>query len=404
MNSHTETKVSTENNLELTRENVDKLVANNKVKLVDTDNTTGLELFCYVKCSNYDSTLLKRCRGVAFKGEKLVFEGFPYTVEYKLNDVDNITRVFNNCRVFESHEGTLLRVFNYDGKWYTTTHRKLDVYRSRWGCRDSFGKIFENALLHEVNRSDKLNFPKDSDNIVEDFYNTLDPDYQYMILLRNSKDNRIVCNEPLSEEPYLYHVGTFDLKGKLTLDDDISLPHAKEYKLHDVKELTNVVNNMNPYRVQGLILFSTTSNNQYKVYNREYLNLFKLRGNEPSIKFRYLQLRTNLQSSNELKKLYPNFSTHFDDYEECLYNIASGIYKAYVERFIQKQHRLVSPREYVIIKQCHGWHLDNKKTNKVSLDKVRDVMDLQQPQLLNQLIKDYKLFLKSQEQQENNEQ
>ena len=49
---------------ELTRDLIESM--NKDVKL--TDSKDGLDLFCYVKCSASDSNLLKKCRGVVFKG------------------------------------------------------------------------------------------------------------------------------------------------------------------------------------------------------------------------------------------------------------------------------------------------------------------------------------------------
>ena len=46
---------------------------------------------------------------------------------------------FENFSFFNSYEGTLIRMFNFDDKWYVTTHRKLDAFRSKWAGKTSYG-------------------------------------------------------------------------------------------------------------------------------------------------------------------------------------------------------------------------------------------------------------------------
>ena len=86
----------TMNEEEFTRENIEK---NKQIKLVDSDVEAGLDLFSYIHCESTDSELLKRCRGVVFKGDQVVMKGFPYT--YELNEED-FKKVQDNFRKIDS--------------------------------------------------------------------------------------------------------------------------------------------------------------------------------------------------------------------------------------------------------------------------------------------------------------
>lgn len=392
LSSNTSTEVSTSNTetkQDFTRSNITTL--GNLVHLVDSDDDNKLDMFCYVKCSEEDNELIKECRGVVFHGDKLIMKAFAYTTEYNHTEVDNIRKKIGdlkNWKFFEAHEGTLLRVFNFNGKWYVSTHRKLDAFRSKWASRESFGTAFTSALSseEEVNEKFKNGLPK-GDNILERFQSTLDINKQYMFLIRNNKNNRIVCDPP--DRPTVYHVGTF-VDGKLVMNDNVNIPFPNELNFDSIDKLISHVNTSSYRLLQGVIGF-TSDNKQLKIVHEDYQDLFRARGNEPSIKFRYLQVRMNRRYVNMLYYLYPDMVDIFDEYENTLYDIARNIYRAYVQRFIKKRYVTVPREEFAIIRECHSWHLSNRTENRISLNQVFKVMNQQSPTHLNHMMRRFKL-------------
>src|SRR3990167_1636412 len=105
---------------------LDSLVNKNIVKCFDSNES--LELFCYEECTNDSSEDLKNCRGVVFENEKLVLQAFPYTEEQSYSSY----QPSSEGKCFYSMEGTLLRLFCHNSKWYLSTNKKLDAWRSRW--------------------------------------------------------------------------------------------------------------------------------------------------------------------------------------------------------------------------------------------------------------------------------
>ena len=338
---------------DLTREQIQ--AQSNKLRLSDSDLDTNLDLFCYNRCDNEEAQLVKNCRGVVFNGTHIVLRGFPYTEEYttdsqtfnKLKDMMNDS--WESYKFFEAREGALLRVFNWQSKWYISTHRKLDAFRSKWASKDSFGQIFKSALENLEEQGDEM-FKKqlekggagdddETGDVLKRYLDTLDPKYQYMFLILNNYDNRIVCVAP--DKPQVYHVGTIPLdnssppapENKCLLDYDAGLPFPKEYKFSNFEELKQCVDGMNYEQLQGVIVFDTKNNRQYKVFNQEYFGLFKIRGNEPSVKYRYLQVRMDKEMVDKLYYLYPKYADAFDDYENTLYECAKKINKNYIDRF-----------------------------------------------------------------------
>lgn len=356
------------------------------VKLVDSDN--GLDYFCYTKCGPLDTENTKRCRGIGYNGDKLITSCFPYTYEYTKNDIpDNILdKDFNKLLFYDAYEGSIIRMFYFGDKWYTSTNRKLDANKSKWSSKESFGHFFNEALNSEIEHNEKL---RDSLSVLEGktnlerFQDTLDKDKQYMFLLLNNDQNRIVCLPPT--RPTFYHVGTF-IKGELTMDEDINIPYPKKHNFTNVNDIFDYIEDIDFNKLQGIIIFAP-GNTQYKIFNSNYYDYYRVRGNEPSIKFRYLQVRMDKRYNNLMHCLYPSFSSAFEEYENNIYNISKQIHKAYFDRFIKNEYVKVPPEEFNVIKECHNWHLEDRVNNKINLNKVIEVLNAQQPTNINKMIR-----------------
>ena len=380
------------NELDFNRANVESLVKN--IKLVDSDPENGLDLFCYIKCDNNDNKIIQESRGVVFEGDNIIMKGFPHTLEYKQHDLEIVEKeildVFDKCLFFDSHEGSLIRMFWFKNKWYSSTHRKLDFFKSKWASRDSFGSSFVIALETLVNNNEKFSEAisgSEKETLLEKFQSILDTSKQYMFLLLNNSENRLVSDPP--ESPTIFHVGTF-IDGTLSMDEDIYVPYPNKHKFKDVDALFYHVDDIDFRIAQGIIIF-TPDNTQYKIYNKSYYNYYTVRGNESSIKYRYLQVRLQKDASNIMHFLYPDSSKDFDEYEDSIKEIGKNIYASYIDRFIRKQYVTVPVEEFNVIKECHSWHIEERLENRISLNKVMDVLNRQTPTNLNRMIRHLKM-------------
>jgi hypothetical protein len=367
-----------------------------KVRMVDSDDK--LSLFCYTNCSDEDPDYVKACRGLVYDGEKLLLKAYSYTPEYTHDDpsLPGLLDI-GTSRFFDSHEGAVVRMFHYDNKWYVSTHRRLDAFRSKWASKSSFGAMFVDALEYEYQTNEVFkNRVGVTENVLQSYQDTLDKDSQYMFLVRNIEDNRIVCHAP--DHPSVLFVGTFR-NGVLDLDDDVSLPTPKEHRFITFREVALYLENVDITKLQGLCVFASDGS-QYKLYNRYYGDLYKARGNEPSIKYRYLQVRLDKLMLDDLKTLYPSHVPTFDKYENAIYEIAMNIKSSYVKRFIKKEFVTVPPEEYSIMKQCHQWHISDRDHNHISFTKVMSIVNEQSPSKLNKMIRRHLSEEKSRQEKE----
>lgn len=363
-----------------------------EIKLCDSDPATDIHLYSYTSCTDDSNELVKNTRGSVFHDSTKIFSGFPYTPEYSVETFDSKKFDLANAKFYTSHEGTLVRFFFYE-KWYMTTHRKLDAFRSRWGCKESFGELFVKGLIHNfIQKGDFYNAmgPEcNEENILDIFKSKLDTSSQYIFLIGSTIENRIVS---LPNANPIFHIGTYFPDKSFNLEHIIHLPKPTQLKFNNAEEIIAFVQ-ATPYASsQGVIIFTGNQyTQQIKIINNQYKFLYDIRGNQPSIKFRYLQLRNDKEKVKTLYFMYPRVADTFDDYERTIYEIANKINTAYIRRFIKKTHIVVPKEEYKVMQQCHVWHVSDREHNRISLQKVTEIINQQEATVLNKMIRTHKL-------------
>lgn len=340
--------------------------SNQDIAVVDKDN--NVSMYCYTACDNDSPDEVKNCRGVVYDNttHDIVCKALPYSntynaSNYKFDEID-----FDNSTIFDSIEGTLIRVFHYKNKWYKTTHHKLNANSSYWSSKTSFGEMFDNAV-----------------GDLGTLYDRLDKSNIYMFMVENNNENRIVCDA--NNNPSVFHVCTMN-DGKISFEDNIGIKKPNRCNVTNAHDLRKYVENINIYQNQGVIIFNNDGT-QDKVYNDIYDDLMNVRGNEQSIRFRYLQLRNDYDKRNKLCELYPSYEDDFNRYETMITTCARYIYNAYVTRFIRKNFKRVQKDEFSVIRKVHNWHLQDRRSNQVSYEKVIETLNTFTPVFLNRIVK-----------------
>jgi hypothetical protein len=372
--------------------------ANPNIRLVDSDIDNNIQLFCYDTCDDNSEEIVKLSRGVVFAGDNLILRGFPYTYEYTEKDnKEQIDALLNNniCSMYDSFEGSLLRMFFYNNKWYLSTNRKLDASRSKWSSKTSFGEFFHKALLYEFHTSQPFRtalgcevMPSeevDADYVLNKFFNILDQRKQYMFLLLNNHENRIVCRY---DHPKFLHVGTFIGEELFLNQENIGLDYPKHHLFENIEQMYDYVRTLDWTLLQGIIVFAP-GNTQYKIWNQTYADLYKIRGNESSIKFRYLQLRNDAVKKEALCNLYPECRDTFLFYEKCIIDISQSILDGYVNRYIKKNFTTLPLEQFIIMSEVHKWHQLDRENNRVNLTIINEMIAKQQPTSINRMIKKF---------------
>lgn len=307
-------------------------------------------------------------KGIVFNKEgKTVCHTSVHTYEYSLDEIpDNID--WQNSVILTAEEGTLLRVFYYK-KWYVSTHKKLDSYTSRWGCKYSFRTLFNHALEECF----------DSTDLDACFFDKLDKTKVYTFLLRNNASNRIVCDSPSHSEPKVYFTGMYDGTNQDVVNIPIpvmsgwTLPimSVEQHYLTSREQTINVVTSMDYHKVQGLLVF--TNEQVFKIMCDKYLGVRKVRDNCSNMLFRYAQLRqTDPELCATLMNMFPTYSMDFSQFENTLQKVAFYISVQYLNRYVRKKYASVTPLQYKITKKMREWYmqdpLNHRITPQITLD------------------------------------
>lgn len=352
------------------------------MELVDEDE--NLRLYCYRCCSENDSHDWKMQRSVVKDHQdNIVAMSLPYTDEYVLKEGVEIPALdIENYTVYPSVEGTLMRVFHDHGKWYISTNRKLDAFKSYWSSHFSFGQLFVNNVLHLC-----------KDGKIETFFERLETSNVYFFLLKPTVESRIVCHID-TNRPSLYYLGSLEMskqaEGCALAMDGNTIPEVNRMtplELSNVDDVLEFVRNVNVWEYQGVILFHRTKNIQVKILNDYYKYLWSIRNNNPNLFLRYFEIRTNPKLLEDFFKLYPKFVTVADRFEYQIFEVSKHLHQAYVDRYIRKQYVSLPKQEYVILKKAHDWHNVDRNYNRIYRTKMLQLLNDEKPVHLYQIIK-----------------
>lgn len=363
----------------------------------------------YMNCTDDTNDVVKSARGIVKADGKIICKTFGYTPEItvdKNTDISKISDViesFDQCKFYDAEEGCLIRLFFHNNKWNICTHRKLDAMKSKWGMvhanSKSFGELFLDAIVWQMTNNEKIKF----ENVTEcwdRFSANLDTNLNYTFLLRNVIENRIVCDIP--EHPTVFFSGAFHKSTHLLVEgNNTHIPTSKQHDFKDVKEMIEYVKNIDYKKTAGIYVFMPNQK-QVKLINSEYQKRFDARGNEPSIVFRYLQLRKTEQV-DVLKELYPEYIPKFEMYEDVLNEITNSLYKLYVRRFIHHHIEFTPQLHHFILKEAHSWHKSDTVRNRISFGKMNEIVNSKEATYLNRLIKDHLKNLQKQEYEQEKE-
>jgi hypothetical protein len=382
------------------------------VKCMDTDD--HLEVWSYSECGNDSPHETKAHRGIIKdKAGNVVVSSFGYTDEYTEDDCEKIQKkVGDNLDdwIFQySVEGTLLRMFFYQDQWYLSTHKKLNAFKSRWSCKQTFGELFVEGLgdIYESEILESGNLEHKSP--LEWLQEQLPRENVYFFLVRSNMQNRIVCHaHHLKKKESIVFLGHYVLgshenckfvyNNKEKSEDEtiavlqkMECPPTLPHTFSTVEEIVETVKTIDPFFFQGVIAFHKTGLESFKVLNNEYVHYYSVRGNNPNLRFRYLEIRKHPELVKLLYVLYPKYTLLFDEYEGALYEIAKVIYQFYVNRYIKNQYITLPREEYVLLKKCHQWYLEDRKNNRIFTQKVLELLGNEPPLSLYKMIRRFHL-------------
>ncbi len=233
--------------------------------------------------------------------------------------------------VNEIIEGTMINLFWNGETWEIATKKNVGgnyfFFRNNSGNQQTFRQMFLEAFL-QLNQGafDLQNLP-------------FDKSYCYSFVLQHP-NNHIVR---LIKKPKLYFVHCY----KLGENNSFSYVNPKEHpnyadfvKLgfefprnlmddYQIDEINKWLENpMNDYTNLGIMITDQETGLRTAYYNKKYLEVKALRGNNPSLHFQYLMLR-KVGKVSEFLKYFPCYRKQFNSFYEHFRLFSERIYKLY---------------------------------------------------------------------------
>ena len=381
---------------------MDNLLQNKSgLKIVDKDDQITMYSTERWGVGDFDCRSIVTIKDVESGKDIILYKGLPYCVEIfnpeyvhqyhheSLASMLAYIPTLEQCDITLSYEGTLLQIFYYGGKWYTTTRTNSDASNSKWAsAKTSFKDTLFASLLKYVYSSENGDY-----KTVEDIYEArFRKDRMYCILVKSTMEERVVC---IPSDNEILHVATVEMFNQCTnssivdYEDKIDdIPKPKKFK--DYYEGINSVN----YKYnQGLIIRCPVTGTVYKVIDPTYQAYSKLRNNEPNLKLRYLELRKyrNMREFNDFKKftleLYPEKCDWFEEIEDEIFELARYIHGKYMDVYVNKTEDVERyftagtdkyPRWLDYVSEIHSYYVRDLKLAKRSYASsgkfYRDVM------------------------------
>lgn len=299
-------------------------------------NNTPYQLAKYLKSSiNQDNVLTTGLfRSVIARDGKVLSFAPP-----KSMDADDFTRKYDvsECYAEEFVDGTMINVF-YD----KVTKEWVIATKSNIGAKNSFftnGHITpEDTFSHMFMETCKH---------VQLSFDLLNKSYQYSFVMQHPK-NRIVLDIK-TPRLYLISVNEINDDNVVTRVTNIDLHNAsvefpQPYEMKDFhefeKEWENVDGtNRHDYKDMGVVIVHRPTGNRTKFRNPHYEYVKILRGNQPKIEYRFIELWQE-KKVQEFLKYFPEHKTLFDAYWEKLSKFIDNVFNNYVGCYMLKRQAL----------------------------------------------------------------
>ncbi len=370
---------------------------NAAVRRFDYDATSNLELWSYTSCNDASDEATKNSRGIVLHNDAVVSRMFGYSTEIPIGDNLEDSRAaieaqladkLRSCLCFASVEGSLVRLFNFEGKWYLSTFRKLDAFHSKWQSSRTFGELFKEGLKNTVpDHWPDTAAPLDAESRFADLCLCLErlenyQDLTHTFILPSTKETRQVVEG--TEKQTILYSGSFSRDGTYSrcIPDSV-IPWPPRYEFSTIDDLFALLSR--PEEVakmqQGLMFIHEPSGWNMKLVFSQYQKLQKVRGNTPSVTARFIDVYADEVQREELRRMFPERGVEFRLIDADLHSACRGIHRIYMDRHIHKKQVVVHPLLNYMDKTLHGMYITDGQ--KITTERVWATMMQQTPKTLH---------------------
>jgi len=279
------------------------------------------------------------------------------------------------CRMDELVEGTMINLFydHEENQWEMAT-------KSNIGGRTYFFKDYMNNKMDESGKQPTFrSLFLDVCEEVQLHFDKLPKKYCYSFVFQHPL-NRIVA--PFTEKK-LYLISVFHVcEGNIVKSLDKDSVECKEIFIHSNVEFpkqyyfgsyANCVefqNGIKDYKNVGLSIWHTKSGSRTKLRNPLYERVRRLRGNQPKMEYRFLELLRE-KKLDEYVSFYPEKSDEITSYKSKLYAFTNQLHSNYISCYIKHERQLkefpIQFRKHMF--ELHQYFKDYLKPHRLYVNK-----------------------------------
>lgn len=276
----------------------------------------------------------------------------------QVEQIEGLKNRFSRFRMEYCEDGTVIRLYHYNGTWYTATTRCIDARKSYWSSDKTF-----NDMFWEIFNSSKYDIQH------------LDTNYTYSFILIH-KENRIVVNHKYNNLIYINRIHN------TTKQEDFTNYFYNEDPRRCIRRTKQIEINMainyplDDYYLpdkRGVIMkFLDTESHSWKLYQYDfnsYTKIKEVRGNVPLIRMRFLELLEDPEKLQLLESNYPEHSMTFSMIKNSMNKLYREVHNLYYQSHIKHSVTVEeSNKLYRTLKQLHGQY--KKQGTIITLEEV----------------------------------
>lgn len=290
---------------------------NNKINTKQINDNLVLVYNSFIANNVLDKKLFNECRSIVLDinpsaSNRIISYTHDNIIYFKINEYINPEA---NDVYKESFEGTLVSVFNHDGKWFFATSRCPDIDKSYfYNKTKTFGSLFDDCL-----KSDFLQSNIELDNSIrEQLVSYLDTNNCYYFVIIHHENKHIIDYSDRFGLEYKKLIHVFTRKQSTQELIDVKIPFIEQPKKFDNYEAgINFINDTN-VKSEGLIVekFDQTSKKTFLIKimpdpywiekaqtpnypNRWFVYLDIYRRDDPNFRITDYQLKNNIVENLE---------------------------------------------------------------------------------------------------------
>jgi hypothetical protein len=318
------------------------LLVDNKNKEENKENEENKEEFL-------SENIKKQANGIIFEMETNNIVAMCYPQIDDVKNEEQLNELINNDSITVEYceDGTIIRLYCYNDKWYTSTTKCIDASISFWSSSKSFNELFWDLF----DKNDLENLDKNST--------------YFFILLH--KENRIVVKHKKNALIYVSKVNN-----KTQIEDNEFIfernPNIKMKEYINKNEFQSIINSNKPFDLsnkRGIVIrvkdINTNISSIYKIDFESYKIIKDIRGNVAEIRLRYIELLNKPESLELLEKIYKEYQFTFAFIKASILKLVKTIHRLYIKSHVK--HEIQIGEDHIYYRTLRQLHAQYKNTN-----------------------------------------